>query len=155
MPASISPSAGTESIVSTAMQQRITLTSGSAPTSPPTTARSRVDSNVGELFQLTAGLGAKLSSKMDGAEANRIQGGEGLDSGQIMSSVSEIKEKVDALKARAPSLSRFTDMLSTELDKAVKSGRGSTDRIYEVIKETQMAMAKRYGYVGHIIDLKA
>jgi len=155
MTASISPSAGTQSIVSAAMQQRITTTSGSAPTTAPTTARSRAESNVGALFQLTAGLGAKLSSRLDGAEANRIQGGEGLDADQVLSSLAEIKEKIDALKARAPSLSRFTDSLSTELDKAVKSGRGSTDRIYEVVQEAQKAMAERYGFVGHIIDIKA
>jgi hypothetical protein len=152
---SINPNAGTQPIQSTAVQARTRPSVGTAPSSAPTTARSRAQSNVDQLFQLTASLGQALSGRMDGAEANRVQGGEGVDSGQVVQSLTEIKDKVDAMVARAPTLSRFTDEISAALDKAVKGGRGSADRINEVVQQAQKAMAERYGYVGHIIDKTA
>ena len=155
MVASINPAAGTQSIHSSAVKQQTQATSGTAPTSAPTTARSRAQTNVDKLFQLTAGLSSELSSRIDGAEANRVQGGEGPDESRVVSSLSEIKEKLDAMKARAPTLAQFTDKLSNELDQAVKSGRGSNERINEVVQQAQKAMAERYGYVGHILNTTA
>jgi len=155
MIAAINPAAGTQSIQSSAVQQRTQATTGQAPSQAPTTARSRAQTNVDKLFQLTASLGQQLDSRMDGAEANRVQGGEGIDPGQVVQSLTEIKEKVDAMRARAPTLTRFTDQLASELDQAVKGGRGSHERIAEVVQQTQKAMAERYGYVGHILNTKA
>ncbi len=155
MTPAINPSAGTQTIQSSAVQQRTQATIGAAPSSAPTTARSRAQTNVDKLFQLTASLSQQLGSQMDGAEANRVQGGEGMDAGQVTQSLVEIKEKVDALRARAPTLTRFTDSLSSELEQAVKSGRGSNERIAEIVQQAQSAMAKRYGYVGHILNTSA
>jgi|GEM_PF-5745069 len=155
MIASINPAAGTQSIQSSAVQQRTQTTSGTAPTTAPTTARSRAQTNVDKLFQLTAGLSSELTNRIDGAEANRVQGGEGVEVGTVVQSLSEIKEKVDAMRARAPTLTRFTDQLSSELDQAVKTGRGSHERIAEVVQQAQSAMAERYGYVGHILNTTA
>jgi hypothetical protein len=155
MTAAINPSAGTQSIQSSAVQQRTQATTGEAPTSAPAKARSRAQTNVDQLFQLTASLGQQLDSRLDGAEANRVQGGEGVDPGQVTQSLAEIKEKVDEMRARAPTLTRFTHNLSSELDQAVKGGRGSNARIAEVVQKVQQAMAERYGYVGHIINTTA
>jgi phage shock protein A len=155
MIASVNPAAGTQSIQSSAISQKTQLTTGHAPTSAPTAARSRAQTNVDKLFQLTAGLSAELSGTIDGAEATRVQGGEGVESTQVVQSLSEIKEKVDAMRARAPTLSRFTDKLAAELDQAVKTGRGSNARIAEVVQQAQKEMAERYGYVGHILNTTA
>ncbi len=154
MLSAINPSAGTQSIQSSAMQMR-TSVGGSGPTAPATTPRSRAQTNVSELFQITAALNQQLNSRMDGAEANRIQGGEGLDATGVTKSLTEIKEKLDAMRARAPMLTRFTDKLTAELSEAVKTGRGSNARIEETVRETQQAMASKYGYVGNIINKAA
>ena len=151
----VNPNAGTQSVQTSAVQARTRPSVGAAPSSAPTTARSRAQSNVDQLFQLTASLGQALSGRMDSAEANRVQGGEGVDSGQVVQSLTEIKEKVDAMIARAPSLSRFTEEISAELDRAVKGGRGSSERIAEVVQQAQKALADKYGYVGHIVNTTA
>lgn len=152
---SIDHSAGTQSIQAAAVRSRTDINSGSAPTSPPTSARSRAQSNVDRLFALTAGISQKLEGTLNSAEAKRIQGLDGVSPDRVVQSLGEIKEKVDAMRARAPTLTRFTDKLSAEVDQAVKGGRGSIDRIADTVKQAQAAMAERYGYVGHLVDMKA
>ncbi|HCH65218.1 MAG TPA: hypothetical protein DFR83_20605 [Deltaproteobacteria bacterium] len=155
MSVSIDSSAGTRSIQSIALQSQIDSPSGRAPTSPPTSAHSRAQTSVDQLFQLTAGLASQLTGRLEQAAANRIQGGEGLDPGGVVQSLTEIKEKVDELTSRAPTLTQFTDALTAELTQAIESGRGGSDQLLEMVQQAQKALADKYGYVGHIINISA
>jgi hypothetical protein len=155
MAASISPSAGTQSVQSSAVNMQIQAPTGSAPATAPTVPRSRAQTTVELLFQLTANLSAQLSGSINSAEANRVQGGEGADPTLMMESLMEMKEKIDAFRARAPSFSQFTDEISAEVDQAIKSGRASGERLQELVDQAQQAMAEKYGYVGNIVNTTA
>lgn len=155
MLASVNPAAGTQSIQSSAVKHQTQSLNGSAPTSAPTTARSRAQANVDKLFQLTAGLSAELHGRLDSAEAKRVEGAEGISTDRVQQSLAQIKESVEAIKTRGPTLTQAIDKLTAEVEQAVTSGRGSNDRIAEVVQQTQAAMAERYGYVGHLLNTTA
>ena len=151
----IDTSAGTRSIQSIAFQSRIEPPKGSAPTTPPAMPHSRAQTSVSDLFKLTASLSSQLSGTLSQAEAARIQGDEGLDPGGVVQSLTEIKEKMDEFTSRAPSFTQFTDALTAELEQAIESGRGGSDQLLEMVQQAQKALADKYGYVGHIINIAA
>lgn len=155
MLSAVQPAAGTQSIQASAAAQATTLSSGAPPARAPVAAHSRTQTSVDDLFRITADLGAELRGRFDSAESRRLQDGAGLQPDRMMQSLSEIKEKLDALRARAPSLGRFTDALSAEVDHAIRSGTGSNERLAEVVQRTQQAIADRYGFVGHLVNKAA
>ena len=155
MSTSINPAAGTQDIRATALQRQTQPSTGTAPSSAPTSAHSRTQTTVDQLFQLTAGLANKFVGRMESVEANRVQGNEGMDPGAVVESLSDIKAQIDDLRARAPTLTKFIDALSAEVDHAVEMGPGGSDRIIEMAQQAQKALADRYGYVGHIVNVTA
>jgi hypothetical protein len=155
MSTSINPAAGTADIRATALQMQTKPPTGTAPSSAPATAHSRSQTTVDQLFQITAGLASKLVGRMENVEANRVQGNEGLDPGAVVESLSDIKAQLDDLRARAPRLTQFIDALSAEVDHAVEMGPGGSERIIEMAQQAQKALAERYGYVGHIVNVSA
>ena len=155
MGASIDTSAGTRSIQSLAFQSRLEPPKGSAPTTPPALPHSRAQTSVGDLFKLTASLSSELSGTLSQAEAARLQGDEGLDPVAVVERLTEIKEKVDDFANRAPTFTQFTDALTAQLNEAIESGQGGSDQLLEMVQQAQKALADKYGYVGHIINVAA
>lgn len=155
MGASIDTSAGTRSIQSVAFQSRLEPPKGSAPATPPAMPHSRAQTSVSDLFKLTASLSSQLSGTMSQAEAARVQGDEGLDPGQVVQRLTEIKEKVDEFANRAPTFTQFTDALTAQLNQVIESGQGGSDQLLEMVQQAQKALAEKYGYVGHIVNIAA
>jgi hypothetical protein len=155
MTSAINSSAGTASIQSLAMKQRTSAPTGTAPSAPAAAPRSAAEANVSRLFQLTHQISGQLQSLLDGAEANRISGGEGVDSGQTQQSVAQITAQVQEFVARGRQMGRFTEELSAQLSKIVVEGRGSNQRLAETVQATQAALAEKYGYVGHLVNKTA
>ena len=89
MSTSINPAAGTQDIRATALQRQTQPSTGSAPSSAPTSAHSRTQTSVDQLFQLTAGLASKFVGRMENVEANRVQGNEGMDPSAVVESLSD------------------------------------------------------------------
>jgi response regulator RpfG family c-di-GMP phosphodiesterase len=150
----INPSAGTAGVQGSMVQHATSPATGSAPKEPITAPRSAAQANVSKLFQVTHELSSQLQGLLDGAEARRLQGMEGMDMNAAAGPIAEIQQELSELKQRAPSMGRFTEEIAAQVQQVVQQGGGSIARLAETVNETQQRMAEKYGYVGNIVNMK-
>ena len=141
MVSGINSGAGTQSIQASMVRNATQAPTGSAPSAPITTPRSAAQANVSQLFAVTAELSSQLKGLLDGAEARRVQGQEGIDMNSAAAPIQEMQQQLEELKARGATVGRFAEELSAQVDQVVKGGAGSVNRIAEVVAQTQQRMA--------------